>query len=212
MSKQFFLQVLPNNRLLHISMYLSSTVGIWPFIFEENRHLKRLYNIFSAFFYYYYLQFICRAYYQLTVLLRAEKPDVEEILSNLCVTLVYTVSMLRLNAFKTDKIRTLFSNIISTEDQIFQGADVEVRKIYLKGVKLNRIYKILFIVNGYVVLFMYLLRPFNMDLSTLTVNNQTITLRTLPLSTWWPMDIQKYYWVFEKTTNKNSRFTLIHMF
>lgn len=193
----FLLQSLPNNRFLKISMYLSSTVGVRPFIFEENKHLKRFYNIWSAILYYYYLEYVCRSYYELTILLRAEKPNVGEILDNLCITLVYTVSIFRRNAFNTKEIRTLFSNIISTEEQILQDADVEVRQIYLRGVKLNRIYGILFIINGYAVYFMYICRPFIMELPTMIVNNQTITLKTLPLSTWWPMDVQKYYWVFK---------------
>lgn len=185
-------------------MYLSSTVGVWPFIFEENKHLKRFYNIWSAILYYYYLEYVCRSCYELTIILRAEKPNVGEILGNLCITLVYTVSMFRRNAFNTKEIRTLLSNIISTEDQIFQDADVEVRQIYLKGVKLNRIYGILFIINGYAVYFMYISRPFIMELPTRIVNNQTITLRTLPLSTWWPMDVQKYYWVFKTQPIKTT--------
>lgn len=191
------MQIWPNNQLLKISMYLSSTVGIWPFIFEENKHLKRLYNTFSAILYFYYLEYVCRCYYEVTVLLRAEKINAEEILGNLCVTLIYTVSMFRRKAFNTKEIKTLFSKILSTEDEILQGDNVEVRQIYLKGVKLNRIYGILFIINGYALCFMYLVHPFFTELPTVRVNNETITLKTLPLSTWWPFDIQKNYWVFD---------------
>lgn len=178
-------------------MYLSSTVGIWPFIFEENTYLKRLYDIFSTILYYYYFEFICRAYYQLTVLLRADKLNIEEILGNLCITLIYTCSMFRIKAFNTDEIKTLFSNIISNEDQILQDADPQVRQIYLKGVKVNRMYHILFFVNGWVVSLLYFLHPFFMELPTMVANNETITLKTLPLSTWWPIDVQKHFWVLE---------------
>lgn len=178
-------------------MYLSSIVGIWPFIFAENKYLKRLYDIFSTILYYYYLEYIFRSYYQLTVLLRAENIDVEEILQNLCITLIYTISMFRLKAFNTEEIKTLLSNIISTEDHILQDSDIEVRQIYLKGVKVNRIYHMLFFVNGWTVTLLYFLHPFFMELPTMVVNNETITIKTLPLSTWWPIDIQKNFWVLK---------------
>nr|QXE93245.1 odorant receptor 19 [Eucryptorrhynchus brandti] len=62
-------------------------------------------------------------------------------------------------------------------------------------VRNNMIYNILFLFNGWVVSFLYFLHPFFMELPTEIVNNETVILKTLPLSTWWPINIQKHYWI-----------------
>ncbi|XP_066152031.1 odorant receptor 49b-like [Euwallacea fornicatus] len=187
--------ILPNNKLLQIPMYSASTVGIWPIISIKNQRMKKIYNIYSSILYYYYLEYIFRAYCQLFLLLTAVHLNVEEILGNLCITLIYTVSLFRLKAFDTHEIKTLFSNIIKSEDFILHDSDPTVRQIYLSGVKINRIYHIMFFFNGWFVSLLYFLHPFFMDLSTVEINNTTITLKTLPLSTWWPIDVQKNYWL-----------------
>ncbi|XP_066246791.1 odorant receptor 10-like [Euwallacea similis] len=188
-------KILPNNKLLQIPMYLASTVGIWPIIFMENQRMKKLYDVYSSILYYYYLEYIFRAYYQLFLLLTAEHLNVAEILGNLCITLIYTVSLFRLRAFNTIEIKTLFTNIIKAENNILHDSDPEVRRIYSSGVKINRIYHVMFFFNGWVVSFLYFLHPFFMDLPTVESNNETITLKTLPLSTWWPIDVQRNYWL-----------------
>ncbi|XP_050295705.1 odorant receptor 30a-like [Anthonomus grandis grandis] len=193
-NKKVIDEVLPTNRLLKIPMYLSCLVGIWPIILVENPHLRRLYDIFAAILYYYYLEYIFRAYYQITVLLRADNLNVEEILGNVCITLIYTVSMFRLKAFSSDEVKALFNTVIETENDISKNPDDKIRKLYDLFVKSTTIYNILFCFNGWVVSFLYFIHPFLIELPEVTVNNKTITLRVLPLSTWWPFDIQEHYW------------------
>uniref|UniRef100_A0AAR5QE19 Odorant receptor n=1 Tax=Dendroctonus ponderosae TaxID=77166 RepID=A0AAR5QE19_DENPD len=188
------LQLLPDNQLFQIPMYLSVLVGIWPIILTESKWLKKAYRLFATMLYYYYLEYICRAYFQLVLLVRAEHLNLEEILGNLCITLIYTVSMIRLRAFDTQQIKTLFSTIVDAETLILQDPDPEVRKIYLAVVRRNKVSHFVFFICGWMVSFLYFLHPFFMELPTMKVNNETITLKTLPLSTWWPIDVQKHYW------------------
>ncbi|XP_076275660.1 odorant receptor 49b-like isoform X3 [Rhynchophorus ferrugineus] len=185
----------PDNKLLKISMYLFTMVGVWPIIHWDSLKSKRIYEIGSAILYYYYLEYIFRAYFKLYLLLTTDTLYIEEILGNLCITLIYTVSLFRLKAFNTEAIRTLFTNIIDEEKLILNNSDPEIRRMYMSSVKDTVNYNILFLFNGWVVSFLYFIHPFFMELPTQIVNNETVTLRTLPLSTWWPIDIQEHYWL-----------------
>nr|WJJ63317.1 odorant receptor 17 [Pachyrhinus yasumatsui] len=187
--------IFPNNYILKISMYASSTVGIWPIIFMKSKRIKKFYNIFSTILYYYYVEYILRAYYQLFRLLTAEHLNLEEILGNFCVTLIYTVTLFRLRAFNNKAVRTLFSNIIEEEKLILNDPDSNIKKIYFTCVQNNRNYNILFLFNGLVVSIIYFAHPFLVELPTVVKNNQTIPLRVLPLSTWWPINTQKHFWL-----------------
>ncbi|XP_076275653.1 odorant receptor 49b-like isoform X2 [Rhynchophorus ferrugineus] len=176
-------------------MYLFTMVGVWPIIHWDSLKSKRIYEIGSAILYYYYLEYIFRAYFKLYLLLTTDTLYIEEILGNLCITLIYTVSLFRLKAFNTEAIRTLFTNIIDEEKLILNNSDPEIRRMYMSSVKDTVNYNILFLFNGWVVSFLYFIHPFFMELPTQIVNNETVTLRTLPLSTWWPIDIQEHYWL-----------------
>ncbi|CAG9767383.1 unnamed protein product [Ceutorhynchus assimilis] len=187
--------ILPKNQLLKIPMYLSSTHGMWPIIFINNKKLKRIYDVFAFILAFYFIEYIVRAYYQLTVLLRADVLNLEEILGNLCITLIYTVSMFRLKAFNSKKVKTLFLSIIETEEQIMNDSEDDVKKIYESFLKVNFIYNLLFFFNGWVVSVLYFVHPFLVTLPTMELNNQTVIVRILPLSTWWPIDVQKHYWL-----------------
>ncbi|KAL1498199.1 hypothetical protein ABEB36_009035 [Hypothenemus hampei] len=174
---------------------MATALGIWPILLTNNNLFKTIYKIVGSFLYYYHLTYVFRCYYKLVLLFVAKPLDYVEILQNLCITLIYSVCRFRLRSFNTKEIKALFQQVIDTETKFLECPDKEIEKIYLLGVKINKIYHILFFVNGWIVTILYFIQPLLVDLPTVVINNETVVLKQLPLSTWWPFDTQQHFWL-----------------
>ncbi|KAJ8983699.1 hypothetical protein NQ317_009134, partial [Molorchus minor] len=81
-------KIFPKNDHFKITMYVNFLLGVWPFVFEDSPSMKKLYNFYANFTFFYFLFFIITAYMELFVLIFAEEKDVQGIVSNLCITLI----------------------------------------------------------------------------------------------------------------------------
>lgn len=128
-------------------MYANSLLGVWPFIFEEHPNLRKLYNFYSRFTFTYYLIFIFTAYIQLCIILSEEVINVKDIFSNLSITLIYTVTILRVRSIKTTRVKTIIQEIFYTEDKIHASGDEKIIKIYQSYSRQSQISNYIFMVN-----------------------------------------------------------------
>nr|UTN00907.1 odorant receptor [Semanotus bifasciatus] len=187
--------VFPRNDHFKVTMYANALLGVWPFIFENNRMMKRLYNIYANFTFIYYLLFIVSAYVELFVLLLADEKRVQEIVGNLCITLLYSITIMRVYAIKTKNVKDLIREVINVEDVIYKCEDEAVIDIYKECVHDSHISNYIFLANISVETLFYFLHPLYLgemvrfDKAT----NQTKIVRGLPLSSWFPFDKQEHY-------------------
>lgn len=126
-------------------MYANALLGIWPFVFQDNPSLRKLYNIYSKFMFYYFLLYLLSVVIQLFILLTEDELRVEEIVSNLSITLLYPITARRVWVVRGAKMKNLIKKILVTEDEIFESGDEEVIKIYKFHVRQNQITNLLFI-------------------------------------------------------------------
>lgn len=128
-------------------MYANALLGAWPFIFEDNPVLRKLYNIYTNFTYTYFFVFIVTAYIKLIQLITAEKINLQEIFTNLAITLLYTVTILRVYALKTTRLMNIVREILDTEEKIHASEDESIINIYDSCSKQSRITNAIFLVN-----------------------------------------------------------------
>ncbi|XP_060531138.1 uncharacterized protein LOC132704859 isoform X2 [Cylas formicarius] len=186
--------IFPRNKHLKVCMYSSSLLGIWPFIFEENPTLRQLYQLYSNFMLVYYTFFIGTAYMKLAELLRADEIRMDDISANLCITLIYTITIIRQIMLRGKGVLKMIRYIIDTENKIYAAKDEKVIEAYDRcadlTIKLSKIYlAILFVIT-----MSYFIHPLLEGGYFLQKGNETMLIRALPLSSWFPFDEQKYYW------------------
>lgn len=124
------LQFFPRNKHLKITMYANSLLGVWPFIFEHHPRLRKLYKFYSNLTFKYYFLFIITAYVKFFQIITASKINFLDIFSNLAITLLYTVTIMRVYSLKTDRLKKIIKKIIQTENRIFASGDISIIKIY----------------------------------------------------------------------------------
>ncbi|XP_060532111.1 odorant receptor 30a-like [Cylas formicarius] len=185
----------PENQIFKVAMYFSSTAGIWPLIFEKHPTLKLCYMTYHMILRSEFFVFILRAYFQLVCLIGEDDLNVQEIFGNLCITLIYTVAILRLRALNRPAVVELFNHVIAEENNILSHNDAIVVALYKKAVRKAHILNKLFLFNGWLITLFYFIHPLLTEDRVIVVNNATTYIKLLPLSTWWPFDAQKHYTV-----------------
>lgn len=131
-------------------MYANALLGVWPFIFEDNPGLRKLYNVYSTITFTYYFIYIVTAYIKLFEIITAEKIYVLEIFSNLAITLLYTVTILRVYALKTKRLKNIIKGIMETETKIHASKDKSIITIYDSHTKQSKVSNMIFLFNIFI--------------------------------------------------------------
>ncbi|KAG5900095.1 hypothetical protein JTB14_016064 [Gonioctena quinquepunctata] len=188
-------KIFPKNDHLKICMYANALLGVWPYIFEENPTLKKLYDIYSRATFTYYLLFILTAIIQLFILLTEDVINAKEIFANLSITLLYSVTIMRVYAIKSTTMRNVIREIMDLEKKTLESKDEKIIEIYKSHTSQSKISNAIFLVNIFLVTALYFIHPlFVEDIIKFDAKkNQTVVIKALPLSSWFPYDEQKYY-------------------
>lgn len=128
-------------------MYANSLLGVWPYIFQDNPNLRTLYNIYFKFTFYYFNLFILSAIIQLSILITDDENSIREIVANLCITLLYITTALRVWALRSTAVRKLIKEILATEDAILENDDEEIIEIYKSHARQSQVTNLIFIGN-----------------------------------------------------------------
>lgn len=147
-------QIFPRNDHLRITMYANALLGIWPYVFQNNPNMRKLYNIYSKLMFYYFLLYLLSVVIQLFILLTEDELRVEEIVANLSITLLYPITARRVWVMRSVKMKNLIKKILVTEDAILRSKDEEVIKIYKFHARQSQITNLLFI-SGIVIRKLY---------------------------------------------------------
>ncbi|XP_023310498.1 uncharacterized protein LOC111691620 [Anoplophora glabripennis] len=176
-------------------MYANSVLGVWPYIFQGNPKLRKLYNIYSKFMLSYFLFFLLTALIQLYILITDDELKVEEIGANLSITLLYPITVRRVLVIRSTKMKKLIKKILAAEEAILGGKDEEVLKIYKFHAQQSQFTNLLFIVGIAVQAVFYFTHPLSLDdvVKFNNVTNETTIIKALPMSSWLPYDPQKHY-------------------
>lgn len=131
-------------------MYANALLGVWPFIFEHNPRLRKLYNVFSTFTFTYFFLFIITSIMKLCELITAKRQNVQEIYANVSITLLYTVTILRVYALKTKRLKNIIKEIIETETKIRASEDKPIITLYDSHTKQSQFSNLIFLLNIFV--------------------------------------------------------------
>lgn len=131
-------------------MYANALLGVWPYIFQDNPGLKKLYNFYSYFTFTYFFLFIVTAYVELFQLISMEDTNVQAIFANLAITLLYTVTLWRVYALKTERFAGIISEIIETEHKVRSSEDEQLINIYESHTRQSKISNMIFMVNIFI--------------------------------------------------------------
>ncbi|KAJ8978567.1 hypothetical protein NQ317_012091 [Molorchus minor] len=188
------LKIFPKNDHFKITMYVNFLLGVWPFVFEDSPFMKKLYNFYANFTFLYFLFFIITAYMELFTLIFAEDKDVQGIVSNLCITLLYSITIMRVYAINVEGHQGPQKGGHMEIGSFINARDEELIDIYKSHARLSIINITDFLVNVIETLFygvhpLYLgqIEKFN------KVTNETTVIKALPLSSWFPYNPQEYY-------------------
>lgn len=144
-------QIFPKNEHFKITMYANALLGVWPFIFEENKTLKKLYEYYSKFTMTYFFLFIISTFIKLFQILTAEEILIQELFSNLSITLIYAVTIVRVRTLKTKRLQDLVKGIMDTENKIYDSGEraiIEIYNAYASRSKLSNIIFVLSVLSG----------------------------------------------------------------
>ncbi|XP_066247179.1 odorant receptor 10-like [Euwallacea similis] len=182
----------------HLGMAIKwcSIVGIFPseFMFPENKKMRSAYNVYSNIIFVYWTGFIVTEYIQLFVILN-EHPVRKDLMSlNLCLTLIYTVvTCRRLIMRMSPSFKKMIQTIIEDEakgdpigDELIQELDKET----IEGA--NWKYTI-YVYNVFIVCLLYFVKPIMVEPVEEKYGNMTRIIRELPISSWFPFDVQEHY-------------------
>ncbi|XP_074026902.1 odorant receptor 10 isoform X2 [Leptinotarsa decemlineata] len=187
--------IFPKNEHLKVCMYANALLGVWPYIFENNPTLRKLYNIYSKATFTYYLLYILTAIIQLVILLTRQEINVKEVFANLAITLLYSVTIMRVYAIKSTRMRNIIKEIMDLEDKTMASGDKQIIEIYEFHTTQSKVSNVIFLVNIFIVTALYFIHPlFVEDIIKFDAEkNETISIKALPLSSWFPYDEQKHY-------------------
>ncbi|XP_023309827.1 odorant receptor Or2-like [Anoplophora glabripennis] len=187
--------IFPKNEHLKITMYISAVLGVWPFIFEDKPVLRKIYDVYSKCIFCYYLLYVLAAIIQLFIIVTDEVLDVDEIVANLCITLLNFVAILRVKAIKTERVKNIIQNVFKLEEKMMNSGNDEIIEIYNRHARQNQTCNKIFLVNLYLVDILYFIHPLYVEdtIKYYPNRNETVVIKALPLSTWYPFDQQKHY-------------------
>ncbi|KAJ8947664.1 hypothetical protein NQ318_009548 [Aromia moschata] len=132
--------------------------------------------------FFYYLLFIITAYMKLFVLIFDDENRIQEIVSNLCITLLYSVTIMRVYAIRTKRVKDLIREVMELEQIIYKCQDEEVINIYRMYTRQSYISNITFLVNIGIETMFYFVHPLYLG-ETVKFNaatNETVVVKALP--------------------------------
>nr|WJJ63310.1 odorant receptor 10 [Pachyrhinus yasumatsui] len=188
--------IYPKTEHLKIPMICSSSLGIfpWEFMFQENPFIQSCYAVYSKLMLSYYIFFLLTAYIQLIMLLTSEVPRMDEISGNLCITLIYTITIIRQLIIKLHPgFKNIIKQIIDTEKIINSQEDIEVKKIYHDCAKDTSSKCKVYLTILFIITMLYIFRPLVVHGYEKEIGNSTVFIKALPLSSWFPFDEQTLY-------------------
>ncbi|KAJ8968955.1 hypothetical protein NQ317_013833 [Molorchus minor] len=185
--------VFPKNYHFNIAMRASFLVGMCPFIFAENPMLQKICLLHRKFFFTYYMLFLITAAVKLFLLACDEVIIVDEIVSNAAVTLMWSITLIRSYVIASKRVQALVRNIFVLEERILNGEDERLIEIYNSHVNQNQITTITILVVTYATLVVYIIQPLfaNNMIKYYPSRNETVIIKPLPLSSWFPFDEQE---------------------
>nr|QUP79569.1 odorant receptor 9 [Monochamus saltuarius] len=187
--------IFPENKHLKITMYLSAMIGVWPFIFENNPTLRKIYNVYSKCMFCYYLMYFIASIIKFFIIITDEILVVPEMIANLTVTLLTAVTAWRIKAIGTDRVKNMIQKMFKMEKKMLNSGNDSIIEEYNWHVTQNEICIKIFLVTIYVADIMYFIHPLYVEdvARYYPKRNETVIFKALPLPTWLPFDQQKYY-------------------
>ncbi|XP_076273498.1 odorant receptor 30a-like [Rhynchophorus ferrugineus] len=188
--------VYPRSTHLKIPMIYSSLLGIFPvdLMFEGYPFFRKIYARYSIIMIIYYAFFVVTAYMKLYELVRDPDPRLDEISRNLCITLIYTITVVRQVIMKTDQgIRNIIKKIIANEEYIQGSDDKKIKQIFNDCANDTTSKCKTYLIILFIITMLYIVRPLFVEGYIKVADNSTAVIKSLPLSSWFPFDEQIFY-------------------
>ncbi|CAH1142515.1 unnamed protein product [Phyllotreta striolata] len=187
--------IFPKNEHFRVTMYSCSILGLWPFVFPKNPLYQKMYFRYSKFIYIFTWLFLSTYVVQLIKLLLDEVIFVEEIMRNVSITAIQSLSLIRAYALKSKRSKNMINEVLSTEKRILGSQNSGVIGIYNEFAKKNNSFITIYMASMvldtcFFVIYPLCAPPIEIFYPT---RNETVTKRMLMLSAWFPFDEQKHY-------------------
>ncbi|XP_066259616.1 odorant receptor 67a-like [Euwallacea similis] len=188
--------IYPKCENLRIAVKGCFMLGVLPseFTFPESKKMRSAYDVYSNIILVYWAVFIVTAYIELYFILN-EDPIRKDLMSlNLCITLIYTIIFCRR---LITRISPSFKKTIKTiiEDEMKENLidDELIQKLDKENIE-NANWKCeIYIYFLIIVCFIYFTKAIIVGPVEETYSNSTKIIRELPLSSWFPFDVQEHY-------------------
>ncbi|XP_050309046.1 odorant receptor 30a-like [Anthonomus grandis grandis] len=188
--------IYPKSAHLKLVAILCSTVGCfpWQFMLTDNTIFQTAYKYYSRITLFLYFTLICSVYVELFSLVSIRPLRFDEIVRNVCLTLLCTNTITRQLIMRLKpQIRNIILNIINAEKYIKDTYDDTVIAIYTKCASNTTRKTVAYSLFVSITSLMHFIRPFCVY-DTVVRRNVTLTYRSFPLSAWVPFDPYDYYW------------------
>ncbi|KAJ8983708.1 hypothetical protein NQ317_009143 [Molorchus minor] len=84
---------------------------------------------------------------ELFVLIFAQEKDVQGIVGNLCITLLYSITIMRVYAIKSKGVKDMIREVLNMERVIYKCSDEELIDIYKSHVRQSVISNWVYLIN-----------------------------------------------------------------
>nr|QXE93197.1 odorant receptor 16 [Eucryptorrhynchus scrobiculatus] len=183
------------SKFLNVAMLCSTSMGIFPsrFLFEENKFGQLCYSIYSKVTFGYFIIFVLTSYIELILIIFHEDINIAELSRNLIITPLFTITIIRQVLIMSPSFKKLLNYILDNErymDMIDDKKVIEIDKKCASDFNRNiKIYLGMMIITE----LSYTLRPLFEPEQRILLNNSTVLVKQLPLSTWFPFDREKNF-------------------
>lgn len=186
------------HRHLKINMISLTALGVWKLKFNENqRVLKMAYTIYGFTVQSYFALFTLSQLIQLFYIFVGGDVDIDEILDNTSVSLLYSVVVVKMLICNSKGAVKLINQIKNIEEKLYRFNEKEHIEIFKEHMKYNYFIDNFFLIFGVFTITPFFLTPvikiYNNPEAYQPTNVTMYPEKPLPFSSWFPFDKFKHY-------------------
>lgn len=189
-----------NHKHLKINMISLTAMGVWKLKFnKDQRTLKMVYTVYGYIVQSYFALFTISQLIQLLYIFIDGNVDLDEILDNTSVSLLYSVVVVKMVICNSKGAVKLINQIKSIEEKLYRFNDEKHIKIFEEHMKYNHFIDNFFLIFGVFTITPFFVTPvikiYNNPEAYQSTNEAMYPERPLPFSSWFPFDKYKHYYL-----------------
>uniref|UniRef100_A0AAR5PYV0 Odorant receptor n=2 Tax=Dendroctonus ponderosae TaxID=77166 RepID=A0AAR5PYV0_DENPD len=172
-------------------MKCATLLGLFPhqFLFKKHYYLQQGYSIFSKITFVVFTLILLSTYMQLLVIVCAKEIDVTELSKNLIITPLFTITIIRQSIMYKSGFKRLLEHILEREQWMNRYAN-DNQLNFIEERSANELNRNIKIYLGMMIIteLSYTIRPLLDPATETLIYNNTVLVKSLPLSIWLPFN------------------------